>query len=140
MTVLLRPWRHYADFSGRSRRTEYFLFFICWYGAVFLAAIVGAVLFGSDPAGVDPEEAQMDVVPAAIAGIILLGGFLPSLAVTVRRLHDQGKSGWLILLVLIPYIGGLIMLVMAFIPGTDGENEYGADPRDPMQATADVFR
>lgn len=138
MEMLTRPWRHYFDFSGRSRRTEYFLFFICWYAAMFLAVMASVAIIGS---GVEAAFASetMEIAPLIGAGLILLAGLIPGWAVTVRRLHDQDKSGWFILLSFIPYIGGIIMLVLAFLPGTDGPNQYGHDPRDPMQATADVF-
>lgn len=136
MDVITRPWRHYVDFSGRSRRTEYFLFYICWYGAMVLTVVLGMVVTG-DADAPKIEGGAAGVVIAA--GLIFVAGILPGIAVTVRRLHDQDKSGWFILVNLIPYVGGLIMLVLSFLPGTDGENQYGPDPRNPMQARADVF-
>ena len=63
--------------------------------------------------------------------VIVLGLFVPSLAVSIRRLHDQGKSGWLYLVSFIPYIGGIILLVLMCIAGDEGENEYGPDPKNP---------
>lgn len=137
MDVLLRPWRHYVDFAGRSRRTEYFMFYICWYAAMLLAVILG-VAIAENGSSAEPSSAGMSAF--VVAGLIFVAGILPGLAVTVRRLHDQDKSGWFILVNFIPYVGGLIMLVLAFLPGTDGENQYGSDPRNPLQATADVFR
>lgn len=137
MDVLTRPWRHYADFAGRSRRTEYFLFFICWYCAMVLGVMLGIGVAGSS-SDVTSETAGMTML--AVAGIIFVAGIVPAVAVTVRRMHDQDKSGWFILINFIPYIGGLILLVLCFLPGTDGENQYGADPRNPLQARADVFR
>ena len=75
-------------------------------------------------------------------GLILLGlyglvAFIPSLAVQVRRFHDQDKSGWFILLGLIPYLGGLVLLIFMCLEGTRGPNRFGADPRDPY--SVDVF-
>jgi uncharacterized membrane protein YhaH (DUF805 family) len=137
MTVLTRPWRHYADFAGRSRRTEYFLFFICWYAAMVLAGMAGIGVAGNS-SDLTSENVGLGVL--ALAGILFVAGIIPAIAVTVRRLHDQDKSGWFILLNFVPYVGGLIMLVLSFLPGTDGENQYGPDPRNPMRATADVFR
>lgn len=136
MNILLRPWQHYFDFSGRSRRTEYFLFFICWYAAIFLAAMIAIALVGN---GFEAAEQGFETATIAVIAILGLGGIIPAWAVTVRRLHDQDKSGWFMLLSMIPYIGGLIMLVLSFLPGTDGENQYGPDPRNPMGTTADVF-
>jgi uncharacterized membrane protein YhaH (DUF805 family) len=137
MGVLTRPWRHYADFAGRSRRTEYFLFFICWYSAMVLGVMLGIGVAGSSA---DELSESASLVMITVSGIIFVAGIIPALAVAVRRMHDQDKSGWLILVNFIPYVGGLIMLVLAFLPGTDGENQYGPDPRNPVQARADVFR
>lgn len=136
MNNLTRPWRHYFDFAGRSRRTEYFLFYICWYLAMAAAVMLAIAVGGSSG---DPTSETMSLSMLAGAGIVLVAGFIPNLAVTVRRLHDQDKSGWLMLVMFVPYVGGLIMLVLAFLPGTDGPNQFGPDPRNPLQVTADVF-
>lgn len=126
MGNITRPWRHYADFSGRSRRTEYFLFFIVLYGALAMVMtiffLVGDVRPGSD-------LSVFGGTALALMGLVFLASIIPSWAVTIRRLHDQDKSGWYALLTFIPYIGPLILLVLAFLPGTDGENDYGFDPR-----------
>ncbi|HEV2865760.1 MAG TPA: DUF805 domain-containing protein [Allosphingosinicella sp.] len=140
MDVLLRPWRHYADFSGRSRRTEYFLFFATYYGSVILMAMVGSLFSGLGRVG---EVRLAGAVTLGLMGIVVLAGIVPAWAVSIRRLHDQDKSGWFILLNLIPYIGFIFMLIMAFWPGDSGENRFGCDPRegegDP-EAMATVFR
>ena len=136
MNILIRPWAHYFDFAGRARRTEYFMFFICWY-----AAMLGLVMLAIAAAGNGRMAADEGISLAlvAAAAIVCLAGIIPGLAVAARRMHDQDKSGWLILVNLIPYIGGLIFLVLTFLPGTVGANQYGPDPRNPMQVTADVF-
>jgi uncharacterized membrane protein YhaH (DUF805 family) len=135
MEVLLRPWRHYADFSGRSSRTEYFLFLIAYIVALFVIAF----LFVGYSAFVDQTyEPGGEMVFAILA--IMLVGLVPGLAVAVRRMHDQNKSGWLVLVYFVPYVGGLIFLVLCFLPGTKGENDYGWDPRrDAPQRTAEIF-
>ena len=69
-----------------------------------------------------------------IFGLLWLAIIIPSLAVTVRRLHDQDKTGWLVLLGLIPFVGGLILLVFMLLEGTKGPNQYGPDPKDPAAA------
>ena len=136
MNILIRPWRHYFDFAGRSRRTEYFMFYICWY-----AAMLGLVMLAIAAAGNGRMAADEGISLSMIAGaaIIFFAGIIPNFSVTARRLHDQDKSAWLMLVVFIPYIGGLVMLVLAFLPGTNGPNRYGPDPRNPLQVTADVF-
>lgn len=142
--ILVRPWRLYADFAGRSQRTEYFMFFIALYSALILLALL-AGFFSPGSGGFGSASGGSIVSMVALIVLILVGlaSIIPSWAVTIRRLHDQDKSGWFALLVFIPYIGGLIMLVLAFLPGTAGENDYGFDPRteefDDPDRLGDVF-
>ncbi len=135
MQVLLRPWRHYADFSGRSSRTEYFLFLIVY----IVALLATAFLFAGYSALVDGSSEPGGAMVLAMLGIVLVA-FVPGLAVAVRRMHDQNKSGWLVLIYFVPYVGGLIFLVLCFLPGTEGENDYGWNPRrDAPDRTAEIF-
>jgi uncharacterized membrane protein YhaH (DUF805 family) len=136
MDLLLRPWRHYADFSGRSRRWEYFLFFIAFYAAIFLVAVIGTLIamWTAEPAA---EPGDLGLI---LGGILFAAGFVPALAVSVRRMHDQNKSGAFLLVNFVPYVGGLIFLALCFVPGTEGENDYGWDPRhDAADRTAEIF-
>jgi uncharacterized membrane protein YhaH (DUF805 family) len=127
MNLLTRPWRLYADFSGRSQRTEYFLYFIVLYGVMVVLGILGGVLAqGGYFQGFQNLGSGIAMTLLIVLG---LASIIPSWAVTVRRLHDQDKSGWFALLSFIPYIGWVIVLVLAFLPGTSGENDYGFDPR-----------
>lgn len=117
--------RGYDDFTGRARRRDYWLFLL----ANLLLACVTAVLdfvVGSEIglAGLGPFGTLLMVIVA-----------LPSLALGVRRLHDSGRSGWWMLVSLVPFIGVVALLVLMVLPGTSGPNEYGPDPR-PMLATA----
>ena len=116
----------YATFTGRASRSEYWyftLFNIITSTLLFLLGIaIGAATGGSD-----------GVPGGLIVGYILyiiygLGVLIPSLAVTVRRLHDTNNSGWLILLGLIPCVGGIVLLVFMILQGTNGENQYGDIP------------
>lgn len=116
----------YATFTGRASRSEYWyftLFNIIASTLLFLLGIaIGAATGGSD-----------GVPGGLIVGYILyiiygLGVLIPSLAVTVRRLHDTNNSGWLILLGLIPCVGGIVLLVFMILQGTNGENKYGDIP------------
>jgi len=127
MNLLWHPWRRYADFAGRARRAEFLLFFVTWYAAMFIAALIGvmaeAIFFGEgNPDGLG--------FPAWAAILSLLAGIVPAFAVIIRRLHDQDKPGWFLVITFIPVIGGLFWLVIAFWPGTKGENDYGWDPRE----------
>lgn len=101
-------FNNYTNFEGRARRPEY------WWFALFV--LVGNLLFALIGIG----------ILKAIWGLALL---LPSLAVGVRRLHDLDKSGWWLLLVLIPIIGGLILIYFFVQEGTKGANQYGPEPR-----------
>ena len=131
MDWMLLPYRRYADFSGRSRRKEYWMFALFQF---IVAIVLYAVLFAGFPT-VD-EYGQMAGAPGPlfyVGGILLfifwLGSFIPSLAVLVRRLHDQDKSGWWILISFVPFVGGIVLLVFMFLDGTPGPNRFGEDPK-----------
>ena len=134
MDIILRPWRLYANFDGRSRRTEYFVFILVRYGILFamLFALggVGALLDRSGDAGV---RGPISGAVLIIFGIFFLATIVPGWSVTVRRLHDQGKSFKWIFMTFIPYIGVIASLIFGFWPGDDFENDYGPDPRQPEQ-------
>jgi uncharacterized membrane protein YhaH (DUF805 family) len=91
-----------------------------------MVLIVLAVTMAGDPN--TPETNPFFgafIVPFVIG---FLGLVIPNIAVQVRRLHDQDRSGWMILLFFIPYLGGLIAIIMMCIPGTRGPNRFGPDP------------
>jgi len=133
----------YATFSGRARRSEYWWFYLFLqlvqipFGIIFMILYFAAflpVLQQADSQGNIPETAfeEMNWAPL-IAGIALLFAvslalLLPSLAVQVRRLHDTGRSGWWILLGLVPF-GGIVLLVFAVLDGEARDNQYGPDPK-----------
>lgn len=134
---MLMPYRRYADFSGRSRRKEYWMFTLL---SVIVMTVVLALMFGGmgglDENG-EPQMGPLGMVGAGLLGIWVLGSIVPSIAVQVRRFHDQDKSGWFVLLGFIPYIGGLIVLVFMCLEGTRGPNRFGEDPKGA--GTPDVF-
>ena len=136
MEWMLMPYRRYADFSGRSRRKEYWMFallFVIVYAVGFALMFSQMAIMDAAAANPTPPGAAF-FVGAGLLGIFVLGSFVPALAVQVRRFHDQDKSGWFVLLNLIPYIGGLIVLVMMCLEGTKGPNRFGDDPKDPTNA------
>ncbi|MEH6828180.1 MAG: DUF805 domain-containing protein [Parasphingorhabdus sp.] len=128
MEWMLMPLRRYADFSGRSRRKEYWMF-------VLLLLIVGVVLAlvtGGFSSVMDPTSMGGDATMGAgsmILGLFYLAIFIPALAVQVRRFHDQDKSGWFVLLNFIPLVGGLIVFIFMCLDGTRGDNRFGPDPK-----------
>lgn len=116
--------RNYARFRGRARRKEYWGYMLFVYVAFAIA--VGAGLLLDAALGNSVDEAPVATV--TVAGLFWFAAILPSLAMMVRRQHDIGLSGWFILLILIPYIGGLILLVFAFIPSQKHANRWGPVP------------
>jgi uncharacterized membrane protein YhaH (DUF805 family) len=133
MEWMLMPLKRYADFSGRSRRKEYWMFVL---GLVILYAIV-AVPFALMGASGEANPGLFGGIGGLLIVVAALALFIPSLAVQVRRFHDQDKSGWFVLLGLIPFVGGLIVLVFMCLEGTRGPNRFGPDPKgDPAEVFA----
>ena len=142
-----RPLKKYADFTGRAPRAEYWWFYlgmvVAYLVAMIIDSLMGIEVFG--PYGV-------------ITCLLALALIIPGLAVTFRRLHDTNRSGWWILIVVVPYFivgvlmgmsmasgdlngmataglvglvalaGAIAMLVFMVLPGTTGENRFGPDP------------
>lgn len=142
MEWMLLPLKRYADFDGRSRRMEFWMFRLFFY---LVMTVLVVITFGALPWSEilsDNPPQDPDINPLFWVGLVLcamwyLGCVVPSIAVCVRRFHDQDKSGWLWLLYFIPYIGWLIVVIFMFIEGTKGSNQYGEDPKD--ENTAGVF-
>jgi len=111
----------YADFSGRARRSEYWYFFLFNMIAMMAATVVDGVLGYS-----------------FFYFIYGLAAFVPGLAVSVRRLHDTGRSGWFLLISIIPIIGAIILLVFMVQDSAPGANEYGSNPKDPDYLEDDI--
>jgi uncharacterized membrane protein YhaH (DUF805 family) len=117
---MVEPFRKYASFSGRARRAEY------WWFTLFVALVIaGLTIVDTMIIGMESIETYGIGPLGALFSLALL---LPSLALTVRRLHDRDKSGWWILWALLPLIGGLILLYQYVQRGTIGDNRFGADP------------
>lgn len=120
MDWMLMPLRRYADFSGRSRRMEYWMWvlfqFLIGIGfTVVLMAIAGSAIISGDPT----QMVAMGGIALIIYLLYMLVGlvfFIPSLAVTVRRLHDTNRSGWWILAPAVPYL--LMIVAMMALAGT----------------------
>lgn len=124
MNLYLQPWRKYADFDGRAGLGEFWVFTLVNAAILFLVTVCGGVLSAGETA--DGEVGTSALAINALVTLFGLAVLLPSIAVAVRRLHDSGKTGWLLLLILVPLLGGLILLVLYILPPTPGENRYGA--------------
>ncbi len=110
----------YADFSGRARRSEYWYFLLFYIlidiGLTIIDEVTGAFSFGRHM--------------GLLSGLFGLAMFIPMFSVAVRRLHDTNRSGWLLLLGLIPLIGTIILLVFMVQDSHQGENRFGPNPKE----------
>jgi len=156
MEWMLLPLRRYAQFSGRSRRKEYWMFLLFCVIARFVLTIIDNILGFNFTLGLNPVGPRLGL----LAGLFALATFIPSLAVGVRRLHDTDRSGWWILAVLVAIVPGAVLMAVNLVvgmaaiavgalgasillivymcqDGTRGDNRYGPDPKSPD--LADVF-
>lgn len=124
---LARPWRLTFDYGGRSPRREFWLFVAQFYLVLFGLGIALATI----PGGFGKKGAPWGLpLTLTIVAVLLL--LLPLLAAAVRRVHDHDKSGWMILLMLVPAVGWVFFLILMCTAGDADENLYGPDPRDPQ--------
>jgi uncharacterized membrane protein YhaH (DUF805 family) len=125
MNYYLTVLKNYANFSGRARRSEYWYFvlfnMIFAITAIILDNVLGLAFMGT---------------LGPIYLVYLLAMFIPGLAVSARRLHDINKSGWFLLVAIIPIIGGIWLLVLFCTDSTPGENKYGPNPKETATAVA----
>jgi len=123
MNWYLKVLRQYTDFNGRARRKEYWMF-------VLFNIIIGIVL-----AGVDMGMGTLDTNSGfgVLSGLYSLAVFIPGLAVGVRRLHDIGKSGWMLLVGLIPLVGAIWLIILFATDSEPGENKYGLNAKGVME-------
>lgn len=135
-------WSQYAVFKGRARRSEFwwwalltFLIDAALQAVLTWTGTVYRITYFPGPTGQWQQEVQGaplaagNVIVLVLSGLITLGLLLPSLAVAVRRLHDTGRSGWWLLIALVPLVGVIVLLVFYLIAGSTGTNAYGVDPK-----------
>ncbi len=133
MKYLINPLKRLFDFTGRANRKEFWLF-MCWYivlmvaswfPIMFLCMIIGTMLYSDlgSQQGVGWIGAIICIVGSYLGAILL------PLSLRTRRLHDIGMSGWWQLLLFVPYLGGLALFICMLLPGTEGENRFGEQPR-----------
>ncbi|WP_300115411.1 DUF805 domain-containing protein [Sphingobium sp.] len=130
---MILPLRRYARFNGRARPREYWMFVLLVVLALVALSILETAL------GLAVTEQWVRTGPwgasaiyrthgGPLTGLFALGILIPHLAVMVRRLHDTDRSGWWLLLGLLPLLGGLVLLIFFIIGGTRGPNRFGPDP------------
>ena len=113
MNWYLDVLKKYAVFSGRARRKEYWMFALF----NFIIAIVIGIIEG--------------IIGTGFLGILyMLAVLIPCLAVSVRRLHDIDRTGWWVLIGLVPLIGAIVLIIFAVMDSTPGENQYGPNPKE----------
>ena len=113
MRFFIEAYKQYAVFQGRVNRQRYWMF-VLFYTIIAIALSVIGIL----------------VSTGLLAGLFALASLLPAIAITARRLHDTGKSGWWQLISLIPLIGGIVLIYFLVKQGMHGENQFGLDPLD----------
>ena len=115
MNSYMNAMRRYVDFSGRSSRSEFWFFVLFYFIIAIIATVIDAVVLGS----------QMAQGVGILSGIVMLVHLIPSIAVSVRRLHDTDCSGWWILIGFIPLIGTIWLIVLYCMEST-GPNRFGS--------------
>ena len=118
MNWYLTVLKKYAQFSGRARRREYWMFYLVNVLIVFCLVFLERLLGILQANGL-----------GLLTGLYILLLILPTLAVGVRRLHDTGRSGWWMLLALVPIIGPIVLFVFSVLDSEPGDNRYGPNPK-----------
>jgi uncharacterized membrane protein YhaH (DUF805 family) len=119
MNWYLEVWKKYAVFNGRARRKEYWYYYLFYMLIYIVLAIIDGV------AGTFSEEAGVGL----LTGIYGLAALLPSIGVSVRRLHDTNRSGWWLFISLIPVIGIIVLIVFLVSDSKPETNQYGPNPK-----------
>lgn len=119
MNWYLEVLKKYAVFTGRARRKEY------WFFVLFNVIIAIALTVVDMSTGLYDEVYEVGL----LSSLYSLAVLLPSIAVSVRRLHDIGRTGWWLLIAFIPLIGAIVLLVFAVLDSTPGDNQYGPNPK-----------
>ena len=119
MNWYLNVLKQYAVFKGRARRKEYWFF--------ILFNLIASVVLTVIDFMTGLLDAELGI--GLLSGLYSLAVLVPSLAVTVRRLHDTDRSGWWLLIGLVPLIGAIVLLVFMLLDGTPCDNRHGASPK-----------
>ena len=118
-------WKNYANFSGRSRRADYWYVVLADILIFFSPSVMMGILIGlRTSSGYDYGE-EMEF----LCSLYFLAGLIPNLAVLVRRLHDTGKSGIYLLIILFPIVGSLLLFIFLVQDSQPGPNQYGYNPK-----------
>ena len=134
MNWYVKALKQYVDFSGRARRREYWMFVLVNVVIVIALSVIDTLLgtggFRATAGGGSFYAANS---LGLLSGLYTLAVLLPSIAVTVRRLHDTDRSGWWMLLVLLPVVGWVVLWALSALEGERHANRYGPDPKRVAQ-------
>ena len=119
MNWFLSALKKYAEFSGRAQRSEY------WYFVLFYFLIAVGLAFIDGLTGMFNPAAGIGL----LSGLLTLGLLIPSISVSVRRLHDTNRSGWWLLIAFVPLVGAIVLLVFCVQDSSPGDNKFGANPK-----------
>jgi len=128
MNWYLKGLKQFKNYEGRARRKEFWMFTLFHFLIILVISLINFLLkyITNDFEGKD----LIVQIIGTVMGVYILAMIIPALALTVRRLHDVGKSGWMILISLIPIIGGIWLLILMFTDSNTGENQYGTNPKE----------
>jgi len=118
MKWYLKALKQYASFSGRAQRAEYWYFMLFFIVIIFALAIIDNIL----------GTFNNDIDMGLLSGIFLLSHLLPSIAVSIRRVHDINKTGWWYLINIVPLVGPIVFLIFTVLDSKES-NQYGANPK-----------
>jgi uncharacterized membrane protein YhaH (DUF805 family) len=121
MEYFIGAYKKYADFSGRARRKEFWMYQLFYLIISIALSFIDGLIGTYSSAGIG--------LLSTIFGFVSI---VPMIALATRRLHDINKSGWWQLIGLIPLIGAIVLFIFFVLRGTDGENRYGSDPLAPQ--------
>lgn len=121
MESFLKVVKKFSVFTGRSGRREFWMFMLC-------NLIIGVVL------GILSSIPFLGGIFKLVTGLFSLAVLIPAIAVSIRRLHDTNRSGYFVLLGLVPFIGAVVLLALCAMEGTPDENKYGPNPKEITEA------
>jgi uncharacterized membrane protein YhaH (DUF805 family) len=123
MNWYLAVWKKYAVFAGRARRKEYWHF---WLFNILITLVLGII---TTVMGFVSQGTSLGLIGSGLLCVYGLAVLIPGIAVSVRRLHDTGKSGWWLLIGLVPFVGGIVLLVFMVQDSQRDANQYGLNPK-----------
>lgn len=133
MNDFIKPYLKYAQFNGRADRKEFWYFVLFYIVVMAILSILDGMLFGGAQT-YSGDNGLSYSSSGPLAAVFGIGSFIPFLAAAVRRLHDTGKTGWWILLGLIPLIGTIILIVFYAQKGQAEANAHGEPPQGSRPA------